>query len=452
MTQATENTTPSTARIFQIAWPLALRAVIMFSAVLIDLYFVSSLGEEAVAAIGLSGAIAGLLMGIVFAFSNAAQVKLAQAVGTENPLAIKTALVNGFIINIVLAGIGIATLLILARPIVDFIAHSPKVAALAMTYMRIFFIMIAAEAVGLIFGSFFNGDGRTKIPFYSFLIAFPLNILATYVLVFGHFGMPELGVAGAAWGTALAAIVRLLVLAAVFWSSDRALIKLPGWIDADRWMSLREQVRFAWPIAATFISMNFAANTCTLIYANMNIHQFAAMTLIMPWVRIAGLISYSWAQATGILMAQLLGKTVSSEALDAFLLRARRAIVVLAVIVSLTYVGIVFATQRIYVDLDAQTRTALFSFLPVLLIIPFPRALNALCGNVLRAAGDTHYSMRVHVGAQWLILVPVTAVFVLLFDLPAVWVFAVYLLEEATKFIPFHQRIRSGSWHHVQHN
>jgi putative MATE family efflux protein len=450
MTQSANISTPSNGQIFQIAWPLAMRAVITFSAILIDLYFVSSLGEEAVAAIGLSGAIAGLLLGVIFAFTNAAQVKMAQAVGTENPVGIKTAFVNSMIINVTLVGVGILILLIIGPHLVNWLAHSPQVADMANTYMRIFFVMIAAECVGQTIGSYFNGNGRTKIPFYSFLIAFPLNIFATYALVFGAFGFPEMGIAGAAWATAFASIVRLAVLVAIFWRNDRHILAVEGWLDDDRWKSIREQINFAWPIAATFISMNFANNVCTLIYANMNIHHFAAMTLIMPWVRIAGLLAYSWAQSTGILVAQMLGKNHTPAALNEFLARSRRGIVFLCVIVSILYVIIIFATQWIYADLDDQTRAALFSFLPILLVIAFPRALNSICGNVLRAAGDTHYSMRIHMSVQWFVLVPVTALFVLVFNLPAVWVFGVTLLDEAAKFIPFHRRVKTGIWHKVQ--
>lgn len=450
MTQPVSASTPSNGQIFQIAWPLAMRAVITFSAILIDLYFVSALGEEAVAAIGLSGAIAGLLLGVVFAFSNAAQVKMAQAVGSEAPVAIKTAFVNSFIINTTLVASGILLLLIIGPTLVNWLAHSPQVADMAITYMRIFFVMIAAECVGQVIGSYFNGNGQTKIPFYSFLIAFPLNIFATYALVFGEFGFPEMGIAGAAWATAFASIVRLFILAAVFWHRDHGVLAVQGWLDDDRWKSLREQISFAWPIAATFISMNFANNVCTLIYANMNIHQFAAMTLIMPWVRVAGLLAYSWAQASGILVAQMLGKAHEPAALNDFLARARRGIVSISVVVSIIYIGIIFATQMIYVDLSDETRAALFSFWPVLLVVAFPRGLNSMCGNVLRAAGDTHYSMRIHVAVQWFVLVPVTALFVLVLGLPAVWVFGVHLLDEMAKFIPFHRRVATGKWHRMQ--
>jgi len=61
------------------SWPMAMRAVMMFSIIVIDLYLVSSLGEEAVASIGIAGVINGMVMGTTFAFANAMQIKVAQA-------------------------------------------------------------------------------------------------------------------------------------------------------------------------------------------------------------------------------------------------------------------------------------------------------------------------------------------------------------------------------------
>ena len=88
----------------------------------------------------------------------------------------------------------------------------------------------------------------------------------------------------------------------------------------------------------------------------------------------------------------------------------------------------------------------MWSFLPVLLLLPIPKASNAICGNTLRAAGDTVYVMNLFIGAQWLCKVPLTALFILYFGLSVTWVFAILLLEEFVKFPAFHLRIYSGRW------
>ena len=167
----------------------------------------------------------------------------------------------------------------------------------------------------------------------------------------------------------------------------------------------------------------------------------------MPWVRIAGQLSYTWTQATGILVAQMLGKSLESDQLDEFLSRAWRSAFIAAMVVAVIYALIVFSTAWIYSDLSNETRTALFSFLPILLVLPFPRVSNAICGNVLRASGDSKSSMNIHLIANWMFMVPITALCVLVFQLPVAWVFALFLIEELVKFPMFHRRIWSKQWH-----
>lgn len=429
------------------AWPMALRAVMMFSIVIIDLYLVSSLGEEAVASIGIASVLTGLLMGTCFAFANAMQIKVAQAYGSDSPLQLKTVFYCGLIINVVLTLTGVLLIMLFGRSLLDMMAHSTIIADDAAAYLGVFLLVICAESISSVLTSQFNGCGRTKPAFYSFLISAPVNIGSSIVLIFGLYGFSPMGLVGAAWGSLLGAVLRMLYLGWMFYRSHALFKEVHGWLHGNFFAAVRKQFYFSWPIAATFISMTFANQVCTAVYSSLSIYQFAAMTLITPWIRIAGQLSYTWTQATGILVAQLLGKSLSSDALDEFLSRAWRGAFIAAVVVAMVYALIIFSTRWVYIELAEQTRMALLSFLPVLLILPFPRVSNAICGNVLRAAGDTRSSMNIHLCANWLFMVPVTALCVLVFDWSVTWVFALFLLEELVKFPFFHRRIWSKQWH-----
>jgi len=450
MTDRTDIRTPSSAEIYSMTWPMAMRAVMTFSIVIIDLYLVSSLGEEAVASIGIAGVISGMVMGSTFAFANAMQIKAAQAFGNNNPIEQKTAFFGGLTINVALVFIGIVLILLFGRPLLDKLAHSPQIAENAFNYLNVFLLVMFAEAVSSVFTSHFNGCGRTKLAFYSFLLSAPVNVGASIIFIFGLYGFPEMGIVGAAWGSVLGAMLRLFYLSIKFYQSHGLFEEVPGWLHGKLSTSTQKQFNFSWPIAATFISMTFTNQACMAIYSNLNVYQFAAMTLIMPWIRIAGQLSYTWTQATGILVAQLLGKSLTSSELDEFLSRAWRGAFVAAAIVAATYAIIIVATRWIYSDLAEETRFALLSFLPILLLLPFPRVSNAVCGNVLRASGDTKTSMNIHLMVNWLFMVPVTALFVLILELSVTWVFTIFLLEELVKFPFFHRRIWSKEWHSMK--
>ena len=432
------------------SWPMAMRAVMTFSIVIIDLYLVSSLGESAVAAIGIAGIISGLVMGISLAFANAMQIKVAQAFGSGNLLELKTAFYCGLLINVFLTAVGVLLILVFGHTLIDRMAHSTQIAEGASGYLNAFLFVLLAESVSGVFTSHFNGCGRTKVSFYSFLVSAPANVFTSIILIFGLYGFPEMGLVGAALGSLCGAVLRLIYLATVFYQSHRLFGDVAGWVHDNLFSASIEQFRFSWPIAATFVSMTLANQVCMALYANLAVHQFAAMTLIMPWIRIAGQLSYTWTQATGIFIAQLLGKSLSAEALDNFLSRAWRGAFVAAAIVAVIYLIIIISTRWIYADLSDETRIALFSFLPILLLVPFPRVSNSICGNVLRASGDTRSSMNIHLLANWLFMVPMTAFFILVLDVSVFWVFALFLFEELVKFPFFHQRIWTKQWHQLK--
>lgn len=440
------NNTMTTGGLFGLAWPLGLKAMMLHGIIVIDAYLVSPLGENALAAMGLAGAIAGLLLGILFAFSSATQIRIAQAFGAAGPVALKTSFLCGLAINVVMVGIGLIGVIAFGDQVVAAFAHSTWIADNADAYLKVFLWVVGVEAVGQCLSSHFNGCGKTRLPFYSYFIALPLNIGLSLVLIHGLYGFPELGVVGAAYGSAGASIARVLFLALAFAKFDRAILSAPGWSKGTFTQALRRHWAFALPIAATFVSMSIGNQVCMLIYAKMSVNEFAALTLMLPWVQVAGTFGMAWAQATGIAVAQLLGRKVGEANLDEFLSRAWRIAFVAAGIVALSYLVLCLMSGRLYSDLEPETRAALWAFLPILLVLPFPKGSNAICGQTLRASGDTLYVMNIFIVAQWGFKVPLTAALVLFFDVHVAWVFAVVMLEEWVKFPPFHLRLYKGHW------
>ena len=136
--------------------------------------------------------------------------------------------------------------------------------------------------------------------------------------------------------------------------------------------------------------------------------------------------------------------------LDRFLSSAWRGAFVAAAIVAFIYLLICVSANAIYSDLNVETRAILFGFLPILLVLPFPKQSNAICGNTLRASGDTIYVMHIFIWTQWLFRVPATALAVLYFNVPVFWVLSLLFMEELIKFPLFHRRLYQGYWKRAQ--
>ncbi|MCC1491799.1 MATE family efflux transporter [Cognatishimia sp. F0-27] len=450
MTTTTDQTgsesAPGARHVFALAWPMTLKAIFLHGTVVIDGFLLSSLGESALAAMGLAAALGGIVLGVIFAFSHAMQIRTAQAYGSGDQLFLKSVLASGLTVSLSIGILGVGLIFTFGGILIASLAPTAEVAEQAQLYLSIFSIVILGEAIGQCIASFFNGCSRTKLPLYGYLLSVPINVGSSIVLIHGLFGMPALGVAGAALGSAIAITVQTTFWTVLLLRSSGHLRRVAGWHNTRFAPTIKRHIRFSLPIAATFVSATLATHVCSLIYANMSLNGFAAMTLIAPWNLLAGQVAMQWTQATGILVAQLLGKRTPEAVLDRFLSRAWMGAFIAAGVVSMIFLAMCLSLDWIYPNLEPETRAILFGFLPILLIIQFPRATNAICGNTLRAAGDTIYVMHIFIWAQWAFRVPATALFVLYLDLSPFWILSLFLWEEILKFPAFHRRLWRGDW------
>jgi len=437
---------PKTKDIFNLAWPLALNGVMLHGIVVIDAFLVSSIGEHALAAMGLASSIAGLLLGVLFAFNSATQILVAQAYGSGNPVSSKTSFFCGLFINISVAVLGVALIYAFGDSVISHFAQTAWIGEQAQNYLHAFIFVVISEAIAQCLSAHFNGVGQTRLPFYSYVITLPINIFFSLVLIHGLYGFPQLGVVGAAIGSALAALTRAVYLGVCMAKLNHYFSSVQGWSQGSFTPSLKKHFVFSLPIAGTFISLTTANSACMLLFAKLSVNQFAAMTLILPWIQAVGQLMIAWTRASGIIVAQLLGRSAPDDVLDVFLQRSWRSAFAVAAGVAAIYAAISVSFEVIYTNLEAETLAALWSFLPMLLILTFPKVSNAVCGATLRAGGDTVYFMNVSFMSQWLLRVPLTALLILSLELSVTWVFATFLLEEVVKFPAFHKRLHSGVW------
>jgi len=422
-----------------------MNAVLLQSIAIIDTLLVAPLGETSLAAMGLAIGLAGLMLGTLFAFSNATQLIAAQAEGAGSKTALSNAWRAGLAINIVLAAGGVALVVLGGAPLVHWLAPTDAVAVQALAYLRWFLPVFAGVAVCQHVTVMLYATGRSRLPFYANLVELPVNAAASAALVHGIGPLPALGLIGAAIGSAIAVGLRAALLLAA-----RRHLRLAYPVNGSAPLAatraaLPAHVRHAVPIAGTFVSATLATNVCILAYARLGVSQFAALTLILPWVKAGSQLVSAWAQATGILVGQLLGRGAESL-LDAFVSRAWRIAMGIGTAVMVAYLALSLSFGYLYSNLDAATVEALASLAPLLLALPWMRTSNTICGNVLRAGGQAAWSLKVHAGTQWLFTVPVTLLFVLVLDLSVAWVFAVTVADEFVKAIPFHRGMASGRW------
>ena len=273
------------------------------------------------------------------------------------------------------------------------------------------------------------------------IVAVLVNLIFNYILIFGKFGAPALGVVGAAIATVAAQVVNVLLMLAFFWK----------YRDSLRGTSQGQP--FPWgqycamllPLLVCEGMWSLGENVYAAIYGHLGAQSSAAMTLINP---VQGMMTGALcgiAQAAGV----LIGKQLGSEEYDTAYRNSKRlmaygfvcsaAISVLIVVFSPVYVTI----YRVEPEVRQLTCQILLAYA---IVAPFKVQNMILGGGILRSGGKTGYVMYIDLIGTWLFGVPLGLLAAYGLKLPVYWVYFLLSLEECVRYAISLAVFRGKGW------
>ena len=424
-----------------LAWPLALNALLMQSMLIIDTLLVSPLGEIPLAALGIATTIVAFFLGLQFAIGNGTQLIVGRIAGAGDQDGLRRALSDGALISLAAASFFVLAITAFGSDLISLLTADLALREQAEIYLTIIKYLLLVSAVGQTFTVFLNGQGDTKTTFKVYLLEVPLNAIVSYLLIFGieSLSFEGLGVAGAALGSLAAVMFRFAYLLT-------HILKLPVMGDfriVEQLAARQIAAHFheILPIATNFVVLSFGITIYQLLFSQLDLYSYVAVTLVFPWLRIATQIIVAWAQANSISITQAIGKGDFSH-LKPIVDSCIRLGLVMACVVSLALFGFSQVVSVIYPKVEQQTLLAMASIAPLYILLPLVRTYNTIAGNSLRAMGKSFKVLQVHFFAQWLVVLPLCALFVLYLELPLFWVFALLPAEEIIKAVPFYRMLR----------
>lgn len=177
----------------------------------VDNVMVGQLGAAELAAVSLGNSFIFIAMSIGIGFSTAITPLVAEADAEGNFEKGKSAFKNGLFLCTVLALILFVGLLF-AKPLMYIMDQPEEVVVLALPYLDLVAFSLVPLIIFQAFKQFSDGMSLTKYPMYATILANILNVAINYVLIFGKFGFPEMGIVGAAVGTLVSRFVMLFYL------------------------------------------------------------------------------------------------------------------------------------------------------------------------------------------------------------------------------------------------
>jgi len=412
-------------RVLRLSIPIIGENLLQTAVGAVDTLLVSQLGSDAIAGVGIGVEVVFFIVAILSAVSIGATVLVAQAVGANdqrraNDLT-RQAISWGLLFAIPLSIGGFY----LAGPIVRAFGPEPIVAHDGTRYMEV----IAANSVWLMLsfmlGAVLRGTGDGRTPLKAAVLANIVNVVAAYGLIFGHFGLPELGVAGSAWGASLGRAIASMFMLWVLWRGNASV-----WIRSKSgWRPHREigrdLFRLGIPAAVEQILIEAGFTFIVAITASLGTKSLAAQQIAFTAMSLGFLPGIGFQITATALVGQSVGARRFGDAVKAAHIARRWAVVwtscgmVFYLIFAKQLLGL-FTSDPEVIRLGTNALRAIGVTLPLW-------GLWMTGAGALRGSGDTRSPMIRGVTVVWLSVV-LAWVGVHFFHQSITWVWATFII------------------------
>lgn len=429
-----------------IAVPVGLQAMLQSSFAMIDQLMVGQLGSTAVAAIEVAGRPAFIYSVVMGAVAAIAGIMISQYLGMgDEELADRSLWVNLLAVT-VLAGLFMAVCLLLPEQIVNiYIKDDPAILAPGRDYLVRISWTYLPMGLASILSVMIRCMDRAVCPLAAGISAAVVNTALNYALIFGHFGFPALGVAGAAIASVLSQMINFILIMSMFYwirVRKRGGLRLSLSLGAAGWKQFSLMLL---PILVNEFLWSVGQNVNTYIYGHIGTGDLAAMSMTGPvqglFIGALGGVS----QAAGI----LIGKRLGAQEYEAAY-RESKKLMQYGLAGSLILSALLILLREPYVllykvegEVQATARALLLVFA---ILAPVKVANMVLGGGILRSGGRTAYIMVIDMVGTWLIGAPLGLITAFVFRMPIQWVYFILSQEELVRLLLTGAVFRSKKW------
>ena len=430
----------------RIALPITLQSVIMSLLAMTDQLMVGQLGEVAIASVGISAKLSAIVSVVLAGLASGISIYCAQYWGRGDTVRIRHLLGLGLGVGLLLAG-GLA-LVVGAMPQLAMspFTTDPRVFAEGAIFVQLLAISYLPSMLTMIYSAVLRSTGEVKLPMYASTSAVVINVVLNYLLIFGHFGCPKLGLMGAAIATCIARCLELAIILVVAYGQRHvvAVQRLGELFGMERGL-LGRFLATSLPLMLTELLWVLGESGYAVVYGRMGTDELAAMTMTYPLQGLSiGLLS-GLAGAASVLIGHRLGANNFEGAID-----YAGKLIRIGVLCALLIGGAVALCSPYYVALyNTPAEVQRMGQLCVLVFCGFLwiKVTNMIvAGGVLNSGGDSKFVFGMESMATWLIGVPSGFVMAFYFELPIYWVYLILSVEELVRLVVGYARVRSKKW------
>lgn len=394
--------------LLKLAIPLALTGLLQSTVFFFETLFLAHLGSEVLAAGALVAWLFATFAVILFGILSSINILVAHQYGANNKLGISLIVRDGLWLALLLTAPAFLLFWNMS-PLFLLVGQSPAVVALAEPYLHALawgllpnFMMIALLEIII-------GFGHARLILLFSIFSVSLTIFFSFTLIFGKFGLPALGIAGAGWGVTVSSWIAVIFIGSYILIDKNYRPYFRYLFRSTKQSYLLELLRVGTPMGIMYCVEVAFFFVLTLCMGSLSSQVLAANQIALQYLGLLISVIFSIAQAITVRMGHLIGAgDVTSAKQAAYAGMCISASFMLLVAIVYWY----FPTALISIDFDIHNavnsdivRFAV-QFLTISAIFQIVEAIRISLFGALRGLKDTHFTLFVSILSFWGIALP----------------------------------------------
>ena len=424
--------------------PIALQNLLMTSFRLVDTLMVGRLGDVSIAAVGLAGWASFFVELLAFGMSSGAAVFVAQYHGANNKEGILRTYGMMLLFMVPLGLVFTLGVGLYPAFVMKLFTEDPVLIAEGVKYLQFACVSYLSLTINLAISTMLRCTEQVKIPMVTSGFAAGLNAVLNYIFIFGSFGLPAMGVAGAGLATAISSLINPILMLVISYVKKTVVIAPFKQIFAVKGF-FKPFWNRALPVLLNEFFWSISILIVNMVFGRMGTDNYAALTVERTIEGLVFVFFVGLCNACNILV----GKAIGAGNHEQGILYSRRFMVltpIIGVLAGLVIVALRYPLIGLF-DLSeaakhtARTLLVIFAIDAAVRYIPYVEVVG-----IFRAGGDTRMGLIVDFVCHYAFITPAVILAGLVWKLPFITTYIIMLaVDDLSKLIitiPYYRTMR----------
>ena len=406
---------------------------------------VLGLGTAAVAGLGFANQIFMIFIVSLFGLNSGGGILAAQYYGKKDYKNLKKCLGITITVGLLFSFLFFLMGLFIPEKIIGIFTSDPKVLKLGANYFRIIALIYPLIGLGYSFNMQLRAIGKNQYSLYSTIIGLCINLVGNYLFINGNLGFPAMGVVGAAIATVIARIVSVFYLIYIIYKNKLPMAGNFQELFKLSWSFIAKALKISLPVFGHEIMWVTGVSMYVIIYGRIGTEATAAIQVVKSISNLVFTLVFGLSSGTAAIIGQEIGAGNEENAYKYGVELLKISLVIGTAVALFVYAicPVVLILMKVDSAIYPLARQIVFSE-GILIIIKTTGTLFIV--GVLRAGGDTLWTMFADLIPLWTFAIPLTYIAGLKFGLPVALVYLCSGSDELLKMPFCIQRLKSRKW------